>query len=234
MDLLFKLIISPLDENTASLVNVNRGQMLASSSNNSIFIHTGKYEGRNDYFTPEDVRIYNGIDETGKEYKITKIETHAFSHCSDMINLVIGPYVNEIKWNMYQCKSLLNIFVAEENTIFHDTEGVLFKGNELIGFPQGRTGHYDVPVGTRKIGNMAFKSCKISSITFPETLEEIGDNAFYECPNISEFILPKSIKKIHKNCNVANEPITQVFYLYDDINKTNPLKITDLIKMFPV
>lgn len=226
----FTLSIDKIDEEYAVLREIKGSK----TSDNEIFKDLGKYESRKCHIhTPEEVKIYTGLASDDKEYKITRIQDCAFSNCKDLVNLVIGPYVEEIGWNMYRCDSLMNIRVDKKNAIYHDIDGVLFLNNELVAFPQGRTGHYNVPNGTKKIGRMAFKSCNLSSVHFPDTLEEIGVNSFYECNKIREFMLPKSIKRVHRNCNVGHKPITQVFYLFDDKEKNNPLKISDIILMFP-
>ena len=227
---LFSLSIEKIDEEHAVLRGIKGSNM----SDEGIFKELGKYESRScHYQTPDEVKIYTCLDSDDKEYKIIRIQDCAFSNCKDLVNLVIGPYVKEIGWNMYRCDSLMNIRVDTKNAIYHDIDGVLYLNDELVAFPQGRTGHYNVPNGTKKIGRMAFKSCNLSSIYFPNTLEEIGINSFYECYNIREFVLPKSIKRVNSNYNVGYEPITQDFYLFDDKEKKNPLKISDIILMFP-
>lgn len=226
----FTLSINKIDEEHAVLREIKGSNM----SDDVIFKDLGKYESRECHFhTPDEVKIYTGLDSDDKEYKIIRIQDCAFSNCKDLVNLVIGPYVKEIVWIMYRCDSLMNIRVDKNNATYHDVDGVLFFNDELVAFPQGRTGHYNVPNGTKKIGRMAFKSCNLSSIFFPNTLEEIGVNSFYECRNIREFVLPNSIKRVYSNCNVGLEPIKQDFYLFDDKEKKNPLKISDIILMFP-
>lgn len=224
----YTLTIAPLDEQMASLIKIDGLQ-----ERDSIFHRLGRYEGHNYYVTPKEISIYewplNGI-----VYKISKIQKCSFSHCSNVNTIFIGPWVDAIDWNMYHCSSLENIFVDNRNPKFRDINGVLFEDWKLIAFPQGRTGHYDVPFGTKVIGNHAFKSSHISSITFPVTIQEIGINSFYDCKYIKELILPDSIKKIHMNHNQGFSPITQTFYLMSDKEKINPLTIEDLVKMFPV
>lgn len=43
-------------------------------------------------------------------------------------------------------------------------------------------GHYVVPEGETKIGRAAFLGCTaLTSIEIPNSVTEIGENAFYEC-----------------------------------------------------
>lgn len=211
----YKLSVSPLTETTGTLINVHS------------ILKSPYYKGHDYNLTPRELIIEETVIDD-KIYKIVAIEETAFSHCLNLKTLRIGKSVEKIKWNMYRCNSLSNIFVDEKNKNFYDIDGVLFHEKELIAFPQGRVGTYIIPNGIKKIGKHAFKSCNISTIVFPETLEEIGTNAFYECNNIKEFFLPRSIKKIHPINNPGLRAIPQKFYLYTDVNKSNPLTITEV------
>ena len=217
----YELSVSSLTETTGTLINVHS------------FLKLPYYKGLDYNPTPNELIIEEAVIDD-KIYKIIAIEKSAFSHCLNLKTLRIGKSVEKIEWNMYRCDSLSNIFVDKENKNFYDIDGVLFHKKELIAFPQGRAGTYIIPNGIKKIGKHAFKSCNISKIIFPETLEEIGINAFYGCNNIKEFLLPKSIKKIHPIKNPGRKEIPQKFYLYTDINKSNPLTITEVIKMFSI
>ena len=46
------------------------------------------------------------------------------------------------------------------------------------------------------IGNMAFFECKMKSITIPETVTVIGQEAFKNCKNLTEIVLPNSVGRI--------------------------------------
>lgn len=224
----YKLRICPnSDGKTACFIGVDDVTV-----ENTIFAALGKYEGINNYETGEVLIIDEGEYE-GKKYSITKITPCSVSHCRKVKEIFIGADVNEIEWNMYECVSLLNIRVDSKNMVYHDVDGVLFKGQELIAFPHGRRGKYIVPEGIKKLGNCSFKSSRIDNIVLPDSLEEIGSNVFYECLNLSEIVLPRGIKKVAMNCDKHHVPIVQKFYLSEDINRSNPLYITEITKMYP-
>ncbi len=46
------------------------------------------------------------------------------------------------------------------------------------------------------IGNNAFRESKITSVTFPATLKEIGEGAFYRCYYLRDVTFPSGLKKI--------------------------------------
>ena len=222
----YPLTIQSIDEEYASLLNVKGLDKKEVS-----FFNYGEYIGCDYHYTPSKLEIKYGFHD-GKQYKIKTIKKCTFSHCKDLKTLIIGEFVTHIDWNVYLCSSLENICVEENNTTYKSIDGVLFKGKELIAFPQGRTGKYRIPHGTRKIGNHAFKSSHISEIILANTLTEIGINAFYECRNLKEIILPTSIKKIHRNCDIGDKPIQQKFYLSDDVNKEHPFSIIEVCNKF--
>lgn len=212
--------------------NGNQTATLCQNNGDGIFATIGSYDGNNYHPTSQDLIIATAFAE-GQKYTITSIEGFAFSNCKDIRNLTIGKDVICIEWNMYLCESMQNIYVQAGNPVYHDKDGVLFKDKELIAFPQARQGEYRIPYGTRKIGSHAFKTSKIHSVILPESLQEIGTNAFYECGNLKQIVLPKSIKKVHINNNKKEVPIPQTFYLAEDVNRINPLTITDVLKLFP-
>jgi hypothetical protein len=222
----YLLEVTPISETSAALTKI-----IATDEKN-IFAHAAIYGGKYVKVCPNEIIVEYGIHEN-KIYEIEEIRATAISYKSLKI-IRIGKNVNKINWNMYACRSLENIFVDKDNQYFYDIDGVLFYKKELIAFPQGRRGTYRIPNGIKKIGNNAFKSCNLSEIIFPNTLEVIGINAFYECRNITEFILPSSIRCVYFNNNINNEPITQKFFLSSDRSKSKPLTITDITEMFKV
>ena len=223
--------ITPITETTCELKGfIEFGEEY---DENNFLAAMPSYIGDDYHYTPNELIIDSAIL-NGVEYDIISIDATSFSHCSSLETIIISNKVKSIKWNMYKCSSLKNIIVEKDNPYYYDIDGVLFQKKTLIAFPQGRIGTYKIPNGIKKIGSHAFKSCRISKVIFPHSLQEIGQNAFYECNNIKEFILPPAIKKVHRNDNVNNTPITQDFYLSSDSPKGNPLKISDITKMFPV
>ena len=50
--------------------------------------------------------------------------------------------------------------------------------------------------GIIEIGERAFCDCRISTMVLPNTLEKIGDYAFYNCFRLGEIILPNTVTSI--------------------------------------
>jgi hypothetical protein len=66
---------------------------------------------------------------------------------------------------------------------------------ELVACPTNVETH-NVISDTVRIANCAFKGSLIETLNLPDTLEEIGVNAFYMTPNLKHLKLPLSIRKI--------------------------------------
>lgn len=168
----------------------------------------------------------------GQTLPITQIQSCSFSFCKEIETIKLASHIYKIEWNMFECNNLQNIEVEPNNDHYQSVDGVLFSKDrkELIGFPSGRTGEYRIPKGTTRICNCAFKSSKLSHIHIPNSIKHIGTNVFYECKNLKEIIVPTTLQSIEPNCDRAMEDIKQKFYFDNDVNKTNPMSIKDLIK----
>jgi len=73
---------------------------------------------------------------------------------------------------------LAYINVADDNNQFESISGVLFHriDKALIKYPSGRYGSYDIPYGTRTVGNRSFAGCTgLTDLSIPGTVEFIED-----------------------------------------------------------
>ncbi len=177
---------------------------------------------------------------------ITKIEEELFSGCTSLENIVIPESVKSIEYDAFykcsklaeinipkaitdimtssfdMCASLTAINVDPDNANYSSIDGVLFNKTqeELIQYPAGKTGIYNIPSSVLTIGYSAFSNClnlteitipsniykieeyafynckNITSITFLEGVRTINDGAFYGCTALTTIMLPKSLKTI--------------------------------------
>jgi hypothetical protein len=82
------------------------------------------------------------------------------------------------------CGSLIAIRVGVSNSVYSSLNGVLFNKSltTLIQCPGGKVGSYLVPNSVTNIGNEAFQKCtKLTSVTIPDSVASIEDGAFFEC-----------------------------------------------------
>ena len=124
---------------------------------------------------------------------LKSIGAYAFSECFYLRNVTIPAKVSMIgNCAFYDCDSLIRIDVAGENAFIMSKDGVLFSkdGTELIQFPAGRSGDYQVPDGVNRICPYAFYSCSfLHNITLPFSLRYIGAYAFSSCSGLYDITL---------------------------------------------
>lgn len=131
---------------------------------------------------------------------VTKIGDIAFAYCNSLASVTIPCNVTSIGDRAFNpCYSLTDIHVDADNGTYASRDGILFNKlfTQIICFPAGRIGSYDIPNGITSIGDNAFRDCdNISKITMPDSVTSIGDMAFNGCSNLTEVIIPDSVHRI--------------------------------------
>lgn len=100
---------------------------------------------------------------------------------------------------MASCLRGLNvntINITEKNKYYCSADGVVFTKDKtiLIAYPSLRKGHYDIPEGTLSVYPYSFNSSAIESVSFPDSLDNIGDNAFSYCDKLKHIGFNKTIE----------------------------------------
>lgn len=144
----------------------------------------------------------------------------------DLEEITITKDITKVEWNgLGRCR-FRKFNVAPENNVFCEVDGVLYtqKGFnrngetyrkhmiELVACPTNVSAH-NVMIGTIRIANCAFKGSMIEKLQLPDTLEEIGVNAFYLTPNLKYLKLPMSIRKIEaQDVGISGNVSPQIEY----------------------
>jgi len=176
------------------LVVSDRRSSLNSIKKYGVFVNKSSVSGISSKELSEDIHSISGNSSEG--------------YC-DLEEIIITKDVNKVEWNGLGRWQFRKFNVAPENKVFCEVEGVLYtqKGYdrngstdrkqmiELVACPTNVRSH-DVIHGTKRIANCAFKGSLIETLNLPDTLEEIGVNAFYMTPNLKHLKLPLSIRKI--------------------------------------
>lgn len=68
-------------------------------------------------------------------------------------------------------------------------------GQEITNYVED-DGDVIIPSGVTKIKADAFMGKRLKNVSFPESLLEIGDYAFFSCPNLTGVILPASLSEL--------------------------------------
>lgn len=96
-------------------------------------------------------------------------------------------------------EAILSAYVVERKV--HPILLITKKGTTLTNCKKSAEGHIDVPEGVTAISKEAFVRCsKITSITLPSTLTEIGESCFEDCKSLQRIDIQEGIKKIPNYC----------------------------------
>lgn len=132
---------------------------------------------------------------------LVSLDEHAFSSCGSLQRIALPDSLAAVGANPFlNCTQLTEIIVSPDHPTLMTIDGVLFNRVEgrLLTYPCAFAAErYEVPQGTRAIGDSAFWLCRtLGSVTLPEGLESIGKQAFRECSSLSSVTLPEGIVSI--------------------------------------
>ena len=129
---------------------------------------------------------------------VKSIGYEAFELCSSLKSIVIPARVTEIKDSAFVgCSALTSIIVAEGNPRYDSRENcnaiIETATNTLIlGCSQTI-----IPESITEIGEEAFYACdSLTSITIPDGVTSIGAEAFRNCESLKSITIPVSMKSI--------------------------------------
>lgn len=128
------------------------------------------------------------------------IAPRAFLNCTSLEKITLPKRLSSVSLTKYSvndsvvsldnadnsflgCSALESINIASGNNTYKSVDGVLYSkdGKTLIYCPATVTGTYSVPIGTQTIAPGAFVGCnKITKITIPNTVTNVGEYAFYK------------------------------------------------------
>ena len=132
---------------------------------------------------------------------LERIGEGAFLSCVSLKECSIPAGVTEIgQFAFYECADLEAIRVSPENKSFTaDDRGVLYSKDKtvLLAAPGGMTGEYQIPEGTRKVGDHAFAACmKLQGVTIPAGVSHIGMGVFAECAGLQRVSFGEGLLEI--------------------------------------
>lgn len=148
------------------------------------------------------------------EEGLTKINNFAFKNCSNLINITLPDSLNHIYQEVFK------------GTAYHNNEsnwenGVLYIGKHLIEAQKSISGTYSIKAGTKTIADSAFSGCSnLTGIVFPDSITNMGEGAFMSS-GLTSVTVPASIKTIGQytfsNCTqltsaVMNEGVEEICY----------------------
>ena len=167
---------------------------------------------------------YNGKDEEVEIPEgITTIKNSAF-YSSKVKKIKIPKTVTKIEEVSVYCSTCESIDVDSDNKYFMSIDGVVYTkdGRELVQFPNGRSGYYDMPQTVEKtrrssisgcvkltginlssrlsaIGDFMFCGTGFQTLNIPSTVTSIGMNAFEMCGSLTSITIPGTVSTIQEN-----------------------------------
>ena len=133
---------------------------------------------------------------------VTRIGDDSFSHCSNLISIIISNDVTTI--GDYAFSSCLNL----ESVTIGDSVTMLGRGSF-----SGCENLTSVIIGKNvtAISHLAFSSCpNLTSIIIPNNVTSIGDNAFYDCWNLTSIAIPNSVTNIGDDAFSSCSKLTSI------------------------
>lgn len=151
--------------------------------------------------TPDGViDIPDTVISGGQPYTVTAIGYSAFGSLSTPINVssvFIPATVLSIGDSAFiYCDALTTVTFAE-NSQLKSIERAAFWGSEQV-YPRFK--EIKIPDSVETIGNGAFYDCRdLERITLPSALQTLSNSTFYDCTALSEVTFPASLKTIEKS-----------------------------------
>ena len=144
---------------------------------------------------------------------VTSIGDEAFYDCASLTSVTLGNGVTSIGYEaFYWCESLASITIPDSVTsirssafygtaYYNDADNweneVLYIGNHCIEANSDISGDYTVKAGTKTIADSAFSNCyALTSIDIPDSVVDIGYDAFYYCDALESISLGNGVKDV--------------------------------------
>jgi len=150
--------------------------------------------------------IYNGK-------AVTEIGYQAFRHCRGLTSITIPNSVKEIGGAVFaNCPNLTVITVAVDNPNYSSENGILYNKvkTAIIAYPSASS--ITIPDSVTTINQDAFFQCiNLESVIIPNSVTTIGEAAFYACDNLTSvtFATGSQLESIgtraFKNCRCITE-----------------------------
>lgn len=145
---------------------------------------------------------------------VTRLGARAFQDCTGLTVIRIPELVTAIgDLAFLGCVRLQAINVDAGNTVYSSRSGVLFSkdGSELLCYPNGKSGAYEVPSGVTGIGGAAFYRCgALTSLRVSDSVTDVGREALRECTGLTSVSLSDQISIIEEGLFQGCSALTDV------------------------
>jgi len=139
---------------------------------------------------------------------IREIGTYAFGRCLSLTSITIPESVSAISYSSFT-ECYVNEFINNSKYTTSSTywgatlltsdysvsNGFIIKDNNIIAY-RGNLTNLIIPDGITGVSSSAFQSYDIISVSFPSTIKEIGNYAFYHCNKLTSLTIPNTIETV--------------------------------------
>lgn len=153
---------------------------------------------------------------------ITSIPQFCFNCDEKVETIYIGKGIKEIDSKaFFTCRALKQIIVDEENEYYCDIDGVLYNKDktEIILYPMNHPQYlrekygYNDTIWADNENNLEFRAryeADVLTYVLPETVETIGELAFYDLP-LAALYMPEGLKRIETMAIMRNWWMTGIY-----------------------
>ena len=155
-----------------------------------------------------------GMQQVALPYGLKSLGAEVFDG-TPLISLHLPASVRIEDNNLGRMEKLEEITVDNGNRYYTYEDGVLYDnpGSVLLLYPAARQGAFMVPDDVECIAPRAFAHSRLSQISIPVSVAEIGDNTFYECQHLQQVDLP-GVKRLgvraFGDCKVLESVVAKV------------------------
>jgi len=131
---------------------------------------------------------------------LTSIEADAFQGCQGVQSFSLPASLERMEGNPFnRCRGLESFEVDEDNRRFRAQDGVLLDGDmsRLICAPATMEDGYAAPDTLEEVGDYAFFRCAaLTSVRLPQSVRRIGEHAFEQCEALASVALQEGVTDI--------------------------------------
>ena len=145
---------------------------------------------------------------------VVSLECYAFSFCDGLESVSLPDSLIIMDRNPFDyCRKLKTVEVSPYHSVYAAARGALYDRLSLTlitVLDHEDTGTFTVAQGTRRIEEGAFEGSRFSSVILPDSVREIGSQAFSGCKNLTEIILPEGVTTIDSQAFYGSENLQSV------------------------